>query len=83
MPHMDRLTSQPQAAIAQLGERQTEDLQVPGSPGLGNACGMGWQQTCQALARGGLVAEYIVAVNVTDSRLTNALCHAYVLACCT
>ena len=30
MPHMDRLTSQPQAAIAQLGERQTEDLQVPG-----------------------------------------------------
>ena len=30
MPHMDRLTSQPQAAIAQLGERQTEDLQAPG-----------------------------------------------------
>ena len=29
------LTSQ--AAIAQLGERQTEDLEVPGSiPGLGN-----------------------------------------------
>ena len=31
MPHMDWLTSQPQAAIAQLGGRQTEDLQVPGS----------------------------------------------------
>ena len=28
-----------QAAIAQLGERQTEDLKVPGSiPGLGMAC---------------------------------------------
>ena len=27
------------AAIAQLGERQTEDLKVPGSiPGLGNVC---------------------------------------------
>ena len=27
------------AAIAQLGERQTEDLKVPGSiPGLGNKC---------------------------------------------
>ena len=27
------------AAIAQLGERQTEDLKVPGSiPGLGIAC---------------------------------------------
>ena len=37
----------PEAAIAQLGERQTEDLKVPGSiPGLGMAavaaksCGM-------------------------------------------
>ena len=28
-----------EAAIAQLGERQTEDLKVPGSiPGLGNTC---------------------------------------------
>ena len=28
----------PEAAIAQLGERQTEDLEVPGSiPGLGRA----------------------------------------------
>ena len=28
-----------QAAIAQLGERQTEDLKVPGSiPGLGTFC---------------------------------------------
>ena len=31
MPHMDWLASQSQAAIAQLGERQTEDLKVPGS----------------------------------------------------
>ena len=32
MPHADGF----QAAIAQLGERQTEDLEVPGSiPGLG------------------------------------------------
>ena len=30
-----------------------------------HACGMGWQQTCQALARSGLVAEYIVAADVT------------------
>ena len=30
-----------QAAIAQLGERQTEDLKVPGSiPGLGNERGL-------------------------------------------
>ena len=36
MSHMDWLTSQSQAAIAQFGERQTEDLKVPGSiPGLG------------------------------------------------
>ena len=36
MPEMDWLASQPQAAIAQLGERQTEDLKVLGSiPGLG------------------------------------------------
>ena len=31
MPHMDWLASQSQAVIAQLGERQTEDLKVPGS----------------------------------------------------
>ena len=32
-----QLTHLHQAAIAQLGERQTEDLKVPGSiPGLGN-----------------------------------------------
>ena len=30
MPQMDWLASQSQAAIAQLGERQTEDLKVPG-----------------------------------------------------
>ena len=31
------------AAIAQLGERQTEDLKVPGSiPGLGKVCHMRW-----------------------------------------
>ena len=30
MPHMDWLASQSQAAIAQLGERHTEDLKVPG-----------------------------------------------------
>ena len=36
MSHMDWLASQSQAAITQLGERQTEDLKVPGSiPGLG------------------------------------------------
>ena len=37
---MDGLVSDLQlAAIAQLGERQTEDLKVPGSiPGLGKAC---------------------------------------------
>ena len=43
---MDRLSDRPsgvrgssnsEAAIAQLGERQTEDLEVPGSiPGFGN-----------------------------------------------
>ena len=33
-----------QAAIAQLGERQTEDLKVPGLiPGLGNSCLRTWQ----------------------------------------
>ena len=31
MSHMDWLASQSQAAIAQFGERQTEDLKVPGS----------------------------------------------------
>ena len=36
MSHMNWLASQSQAAIAQLGERQTEDPKVPGSiPGLG------------------------------------------------
>ena len=36
MPHMDWLASQSQAAISELGERQTEDLKVPGSiPDLG------------------------------------------------
>ena len=35
-PRTIRVTSVAQAAIAQLGERQTEDLKVPGSiPGLG------------------------------------------------
>ena len=29
--HMDWLASQSQATIAQLGERQTQDLEVPGS----------------------------------------------------
>ena len=33
----------PTAAIAQLGERQTEDLKVPGSiPGLGICCDLAW-----------------------------------------
>ena len=35
-------TSEAIAAIAQLGERQTEDLKVPGSiPGLGTICAHG------------------------------------------
>ena len=35
---VESLLHYPRAAIAQLGERQTEDLKVPGSiPGLGNA----------------------------------------------
>ena len=34
--HAVHILSMPWAAIAQLGERQTEDLKVPGSiPGLG------------------------------------------------
>ena len=37
---IERVSHQSHAAIAQLGERQTEDLKVPGSiPGLGtNVC---------------------------------------------
>ena len=42
MPHMDWLASQSQAAMAQLGEHQTEDLKVPGSiPGLGKSFTVG------------------------------------------
>ena len=43
MPHMGCLAPQSRAAIAQLGERQTEDLKVPGSsPGLGHfVCAVG------------------------------------------
>ena len=43
MPRMDWLASQSQAAMAQLVERQTEDLKVPGSiPGPGKIfpCGV-------------------------------------------
>ena len=45
-----------EAAIAQLGERQTEDLKVPGSiPGLGiylvSACGVRRERRSQSLER--------------------------------
>jgi hypothetical protein len=40
------------AAIAELGERQTEDLKVPGSiPGLGTALRPNWRSTKKRFPR--------------------------------
>ena len=48
-----------EAAIAQLGERQTEDLKVPGSiPGLGNSFTVVPGDHDHRLARGALLQIY-------------------------
>ncbi|MEO1765265.1 MAG: hypothetical protein AAFR83_25825, partial [Cyanobacteria bacterium J06629_18] len=48
-------------------------LLILSTEGKAHGCGMGWQQACQAFARScsstsGLVAECIVAIDVTRAR---------------